>query len=112
MQSHVTNLYESTAYRHASHISSLLYVCVCVCACVHACVCGSLSTEAMQQMQLQLAESERRANNSTRWLGKVHGDYRNLIGITAELVDSLEATASGKMVGHVFFLSWLLLQSV
>uniref|UniRef100_A0A8C5C5N5 Armadillo repeat containing 9 n=1 Tax=Gadus morhua TaxID=8049 RepID=A0A8C5C5N5_GADMO len=54
--------------------------------------------EAMQQMQLQLAESERKANNATRWLGKMHGDYRNLIGITAELVDSLEATASGKMI--------------
>ncbi|XP_030228129.1 lisH domain-containing protein ARMC9 isoform X1 [Gadus morhua] len=59
---------------------------------------GRGTKEAMQQMQLQLAESERKANNATRWLGKMHGDYRNLIGITAELVDSLEATASGKMI--------------
>ena len=67
--------------------------CVCVCVCV--------STEAMQQLQLQLAESERKANNYMRCLGKMQADYHNVIGVTAELVDSLEATASGKMVGYL-----------
>lgn len=29
---------------------------------------------------------------------KMQADYHNLIGVTAELVDSLEATVNGKMV--------------
>lgn len=33
-----------------------------------------------------------------RKFNKMQADYHNLIGITAELVDSLEATISGKMV--------------
>ena len=38
---------------------------------------------------------------------RIQADYHNLIGVTAELVDSLEATVSGKMVRrspivHVF----------
>uniref|UniRef100_A0A3Q0S4X4 LisH domain-containing protein ARMC9 n=1 Tax=Amphilophus citrinellus TaxID=61819 RepID=A0A3Q0S4X4_AMPCI len=55
---------------------------------------------AMQQLQLQLAESDRRSTSYKRKLNKMTADYYNLIGITAELVDTLEATASGKMVGQ------------
>lgn len=55
-------------------------------------------TEATQQLQLQLAESDRRITSYVRKFNKMQADYHNLIGITAELVDSLEATASGKMV--------------
>lgn len=53
----------------------------------------------MQQLQLQLAESDRRITSYVRKFNKMKADYSNLIGITAELVDSLEATVSGKMVG-------------
>lgn len=61
----------------------------CLCAC----------TEAMQQLQLQLVESDRRVVSYVRKFNKMQADYHNLIGITAELVDSLEATVRGKMVG-------------
>ncbi|KAM4629219.1 lisH domain-containing protein ARMC9 [Polymixia lowei] len=59
---------------------------------------GRSTKEAMQQLQLQLAESERRAASYMRRFNKMHADYHNLIGVTAELVDSLEATVSGKMI--------------
>ncbi|KAM4740067.1 lisH domain-containing protein ARMC9 isoform 2-T2 [Anableps anableps] len=59
---------------------------------------GGRNTKAMQQLQLQLAESERRISSYVRKCNKIKADYRNLIGITAELVDSLEATVSGKMI--------------
>lgn len=55
----------------------------------------------MQQLQLQLVESDRRIASYMRKFNKMQADYHNLIGITAELVDSLEATVSGKMVGQV-----------
>ncbi|KAM7409565.1 hypothetical protein PAMA_001176 [Pampus argenteus] len=52
----------------------------------------------MQQLQLQLVESDRRITSYMRKFNKMQADYHNLIGITAELVDSLEATVSGKMI--------------
>ena len=64
---------------------------VCLCDC----------TEAMQQLQLQLVESDRRITSYVRKFNKMQADYHNLIGITAELVDTLEATISGKMVGQL-----------
>ena len=65
-------------------------------------LCCNLScTEAMQQLQLQLVESDRRITSYVRKFNKMQADYHNLIGITAELVDSLEATVSGKMVGQL-----------
>ncbi len=67
------------------------FVCVCSCDCI----------EAIQQLQLQLVESERRIAVYVRKFNKMQADYHNLIGITAELVDSLEATVSGKMVGRL-----------
>ncbi|KAM8875370.1 lisH domain-containing protein ARMC9 isoform 2-T2 [Spinachia spinachia] len=54
--------------------------------------------EAMQQLHLQLIESDRRITSYVRKLHKMQADYHNLIGISAELVDSLEATVSGKMI--------------
>ncbi|KAM9848279.1 lisH domain-containing protein ARMC9 [Aulostomus maculatus] len=59
---------------------------------------GGSIKEAMQQLQLQLAETDWRATSYMRKFNKMQADYHNLIGITAELVDSLEATVSGKMV--------------
>ncbi|XP_005730387.1 lisH domain-containing protein ARMC9 isoform X2 [Pundamilia nyererei] len=59
---------------------------------------GRSTKEATQQLQLQLAESDRRITSYVRKFNKMQADYHNLIGITAELVDSLEATVSGKMI--------------
>ncbi|CAK6968781.1 lisH domain-containing protein ARMC9 isoform X2 [Scomber scombrus] len=59
---------------------------------------GRSTKEAMQQLQLQLVESDRRVTSYMRKYNKMQADYHNLIGITAELVDSLEATVSGKMI--------------
>uniref|UniRef100_A0A3B3RDT4 LisH domain-containing protein ARMC9 n=1 Tax=Paramormyrops kingsleyae TaxID=1676925 RepID=A0A3B3RDT4_9TELE len=54
--------------------------------------------KGLRQLQLQLADAERRAASYMKKFGKMQTDYHNLIGVTAELVDSLEATVSGKMI--------------
>lgn len=59
-----------------------------------------LPTEAIQQLQLQLIESDRRIATDMQKFNKMQADYHNFIVITAELVDSLEAAVSGKMVGR------------
>uniref|UniRef100_A0A3B5L9F0 LisH domain-containing protein ARMC9 n=1 Tax=Xiphophorus couchianus TaxID=32473 RepID=A0A3B5L9F0_9TELE len=64
-----------------------------------------VSFYSMQQLQLQLAESERRISSYVRKCNKIKADYHNLIGITAELVDSLEATVSGKMISPEYLQS-------
>lgn len=66
---------------------------------------GRTTKEALQQLQLQLAESERRISSYVRKCNKMKADYHNLIGITAELVDSLEATVSGKMISPEYLQS-------
>ncbi|XP_077463429.1 lisH domain-containing protein ARMC9 isoform X4 [Stigmatopora argus] len=66
---------------------------------------GRSSKEAMQQLQLQLAESERCCASYTRKFDKMQADYYQLIGITAELVDSLEATISGKNISPEYLQS-------
>uniref|UniRef100_A0A8P4KHE3 LisH domain-containing protein ARMC9 n=1 Tax=Dicentrarchus labrax TaxID=13489 RepID=A0A8P4KHE3_DICLA len=66
---------------------------------------GRSTKEAMQQLQLQLAESDRRIASYVRKFNKMQADYHNLIGITAELVDSLEATVSGKMISPEYLQS-------
>ncbi|XP_061739288.1 lisH domain-containing protein ARMC9 isoform X4 [Nerophis ophidion] len=57
---------------------------------------GKRSKEALQQLKFQLEESEWRASTYKRKFNKMQADYYQLITITAELVDSLEATISGK----------------
>ena len=52
----------------------------------------------MQHLHQQLVEAERRSMTYLKRYNKIQADYHNLIGVTAELVDSLEATVSGKMV--------------
>jgi hypothetical protein len=52
----------------------------------------------LQQLHQQLVEAERRSMTYLKRYNKIQADYHNLIGVTAELVDSLEATVSGKMV--------------
>lgn len=65
--------------------------CMCLCTC----------TEVIQQLQLQLMESERRNADYVQRFQKMQTDYCNLTETTAELVDALEATISGQMVGDV-----------
>ncbi|XP_062484975.1 lisH domain-containing protein ARMC9 isoform X9 [Pezoporus occidentalis] len=59
---------------------------------------GQCSKERLQHLQQQLVESEGRAMTYLKQFNKMQVDYRNLIGVTAELVDSLEATVNGKMI--------------
>uniref|UniRef100_A0A9J8AMU0 LisH domain-containing protein ARMC9 n=1 Tax=Cyprinus carpio carpio TaxID=630221 RepID=A0A9J8AMU0_CYPCA len=59
---------------------------------------GKGNKEAIQQMQLHLTEAERKSAICMRRFTKLQADHHNLIGITAELVDSLEATVRGKMI--------------
>lgn len=59
---------------------------------------GKGNKEAIQQMQLHLAEAERKAASHMRKFAKLQADHHNLIVVTAELVESLEATVRGKMI--------------
>ncbi|XP_043378261.1 lisH domain-containing protein ARMC9 isoform X2 [Chelonia mydas] len=59
---------------------------------------GQCSKEILQQLHQQLVEAERRSMTYLKRFNKIQVDYHNLIGVTAELVDSLEATVNGKMI--------------
>uniref|UniRef100_A0A672QWS5 LisH domain-containing protein ARMC9 n=1 Tax=Sinocyclocheilus grahami TaxID=75366 RepID=A0A672QWS5_SINGR len=59
---------------------------------------GKGNKEAIQQMQLHLTEAERKSAIHMRRFAKLQADHHSLIGVTAELVDSLEATVRGKMI--------------
>uniref|UniRef100_A0A8C5STJ5 LisH domain-containing protein ARMC9 n=1 Tax=Laticauda laticaudata TaxID=8630 RepID=A0A8C5STJ5_LATLA len=52
----------------------------------------------LYQLHQQLVESERKTMTYLKRFNKIQADYHNLIGVTAELVDSLEATVNGKMI--------------
>lgn len=90
---HCTAGYEtSSLYQEGGNISQEFFyrhrlVCLCVC------------TEVLQHLQLQLMESERRNADYVQRFQKMQADYCNLTETTAELVDALEATISGKTVG-------------
>uniref|UniRef100_A0A8C7IPR9 LisH domain-containing protein ARMC9 n=1 Tax=Oncorhynchus kisutch TaxID=8019 RepID=A0A8C7IPR9_ONCKI len=60
---------------------------------------------SLYQLQLQLAEAEKRTSSYMRRFNKMQADHHNLIGVTAELVDSLEATVSGKMISPEYLQS-------
>ncbi|XP_057697097.1 lisH domain-containing protein ARMC9 isoform X2 [Corythoichthys intestinalis] len=66
---------------------------------------GGRSSKALQQLQLQLTESERCSASYMRKFNKMQADYYQLIGITAELVDSLEASISGKNISPEYLQS-------
>ncbi|XP_034636436.1 lisH domain-containing protein ARMC9 [Trachemys scripta elegans] len=55
-------------------------------------------SKMLQQLHQQLVEAERRSMTYLKRFNKIQVDYHNLIGVTAELVDSLEATVNGKMI--------------
>ncbi|XP_062439182.1 lisH domain-containing protein ARMC9 isoform X2 [Rhea pennata] len=59
---------------------------------------GQCNKEMLQQLHQQLVESERRTMTYLKRFNKMQTDYHNLIGVAAELVDSLEATVNGKMI--------------
>ncbi|XP_039622179.1 lisH domain-containing protein ARMC9 isoform X2 [Polypterus senegalus] len=59
---------------------------------------GSSNKEYVHQLQQQLLDAERKAATYMKRYNKMQADYHNLIGVTAELVDSLEATVTGKMI--------------
>ncbi|KAM6414267.1 lisH domain-containing protein ARMC9 [Rhynochetos jubatus] len=59
---------------------------------------GQCNKELLQHLHQQLVESEHRTMSYLKRFNKMQADYHNLIGVTAELVDSLEATVSGKMI--------------
>ncbi|NXY76203.1 ARMC9 protein, partial [Glareola pratincola] len=59
---------------------------------------GQCSKEMLQHLHQQLVESEHRTMTYLKRFNKMQADYHNLIGVTAELVDSLEATVNGKMI--------------
>ncbi|XP_065060673.1 lisH domain-containing protein ARMC9-like isoform X2 [Rhopilema esculentum] len=52
----------------------------------------------IQALQQQISEHEYRATLYFKRYTKIQGDYKNLINIAAELVDSLESAVRGKMV--------------
>ncbi|XP_059801281.1 lisH domain-containing protein ARMC9 isoform X7 [Hypanus sabinus] len=54
--------------------------------------------ELVHQLQQQLTETQQKAATYMKRYNKLQADYHNLIGVTAELVDSLEATVNGKMI--------------
>ncbi|XP_064522189.1 lisH domain-containing protein ARMC9 isoform X2 [Pseudopipra pipra] len=63
---------------------------------------GQCNKEMLQHLHQQLVESEHRTMTYLKRFNKMQADYHNLIGVTAELVDSLEATVNGKMVWFKF----------
>ncbi len=56
------------------------------------------NTFNIAKLKQQLIESEKRTMAFMRKFNKVQTDYHGLIGITAELVDTLENSISGKPV--------------
>uniref|UniRef100_S4RZI8 LisH domain-containing protein ARMC9 n=1 Tax=Petromyzon marinus TaxID=7757 RepID=S4RZI8_PETMA len=54
--------------------------------------------ERLHECERRAVDADRRATGYTRRYSKLQADYHGLISVTAELVDSLEATISGKMI--------------
>ncbi|NXB34989.1 ARMC9 protein, partial [Eulacestoma nigropectus] len=59
---------------------------------------GQCNKEMMQHLHQQLVKCEHRYMTNLKRFHKLQMDYRNLLGVTAELVDSLEATVIGKTI--------------
>ncbi|XP_072030947.1 lisH domain-containing protein ARMC9-like isoform X2 [Amphiura filiformis] len=56
------------------------------------------NTEQMQRLQQSVVDAEKKTMTYIKRFNKLQSDYHNLIGITAELVDSLEQCINGNMV--------------
>lgn len=63
---------------------------------------GRAVVEHNSELEKEVREGERRVALYRRRLEKLQADYHNLIGITADLVDTLEATLQGKPVAACF----------
>ncbi|XP_048170461.1 lisH domain-containing protein ARMC9 isoform X1 [Corvus hawaiiensis] len=59
---------------------------------------GQCNKEMMQHLHQQLVKCEHRYMTHLKRFHKLQVDYHNLLGVTAELVDSLEATVIGKTI--------------
>ncbi|NWY12155.1 ARMC9 protein, partial [Aphelocoma coerulescens] len=59
---------------------------------------GQCNKEMMQHLHQQLVKCEHRYMTHLKQFHKLQVDYHNLLGVTAELVDSLEATVIGKTI--------------
>ncbi|NWT77844.1 ARMC9 protein, partial [Lanius ludovicianus] len=59
---------------------------------------GQCNKEMMQHLHQQLVKCEHRYMTNLKRFHKLQVDYHNLLGVTAELVDSLEATIIGKTI--------------
>ncbi|XP_020624050.1 lisH domain-containing protein ARMC9-like isoform X2 [Orbicella faveolata] len=57
-----------------------------------------LHSEQLKKLQYQLTTREQRLSQYHKRYTKIQADYHKLIGVAAELVDSLEDTVRGKMV--------------
>lgn len=74
------------------------------CLCLFSSICLTyicVAKEVIQQLQLQVVESDHRIANYVRKFNKIRANYNNLIGVTVELVESLEATLSGEKVSRL-----------
>ncbi|KAG8003093.1 LisH domain-containing protein ARMC9 [Nibea albiflora] len=95
------DLFQTYVKQYFTYMASRILVSV-----ISDIICNaSSSNKVIQQLQLQLVESDRRITGYVRKFNKMQADYHNLIGITAELVDSLEATVSGKMISPEYLQS-------
>lgn len=66
---------------------------------IHVCCAGNKLSQ--KQTQQQIYDSEKRAMQYNRKYQKIQADYQNLIGIAADLIDSLEQSVQGQPVSTV-----------
>ncbi|KAK3732308.1 hypothetical protein QZH41_020461 [Actinostola sp. cb2023] len=68
--------------------------------CLSSSICTERKrhTEQLKLLHHQLSEVDKRSSQYFKRFSKVQGDYHRLIGIAAELVDSLEDCVRGRMV--------------
>ncbi|XP_030842980.1 lisH domain-containing protein ARMC9 isoform X2 [Strongylocentrotus purpuratus] len=59
---------------------------------------NSKNSEQLQKLQSAIVDGEKRNMTYVKRYNKIQADYHNLIGITAELVDTLESCIKGKTV--------------
>lgn len=63
-----------------------------------------MSLDFNKEFMKQLAEAEKQVSSYMKKFSKLQADYHSLISVTAELVDSLEATVHGKMARNISFI--------
>ncbi|XP_039930555.1 lisH domain-containing protein ARMC9 isoform X2 [Hirundo rustica] len=66
---------------------------------------GQCNKEMMQHLHQQLVKREQRYVANLKRFHRLQVDYYNLLGVSAELVDSLAATVTGKMISPEYLQS-------